>query len=75
MAQNAEFRPGVNSGSCSFTVLDDDIPEHNETFTVELILNGNGSVVSPSVAYLTILANDHAFGIIGFNEVPEFELT
>ncbi|XP_068693739.1 adhesion G-protein coupled receptor V1-like isoform X3 [Montipora foliosa] len=68
LAQNAEFRPGVNSGSCSFTVLDDDIPEHNETFTVELILNGNGSVVSPSVAYLTILANDHAFGIIGFNE-------
>ena len=25
--------------------------------------------MSPSVAYLTILANDDAFGIIGFNEV------
>ena len=58
------------SASCTFTIFNDDIPESNETFVVQLTLSGSGStVVSPSVAYLMILANDDAFGIIGFNEV------
>ena len=69
LSQTIGFRPGQDSGSCSFTVLDDDIPERNETFALELILVGSGTVVSPSQALLTILENDDAFGIIGFNEV------
>lgn len=70
LTQNAAFVPNQNSGSCSFTILDDANPEANETYDVELIVvQGNGTLVSPSKASLTILANDDAFGIIGFNEV------
>lgn len=69
LSQNSAFGVNVNSGLCTFTILDDQTPEVNETFTVQLILSGNGTVVSPSLAYLTILANDNAFGIVGFNEV------
>lgn len=68
-SQNIQFQAGVTSGECKFTIADDIIPEANETFAIELIVTGSGVVVSPSVAYLTILANDDAFGIIGFNEV------
>ncbi|PFX17387.1 G-protein coupled receptor 98 [Stylophora pistillata] len=69
LSQNVEFKPNQNSGSCVFTIVDDAIPEANETFSIDLTVGGgSGTVVSPSVAYLTILANDDAFGIIGFNE-------
>lgn len=68
-SQNIQFQAGVTSGECRFTIADDEIPETNETFAIELIVTGSGIVVPPSVAYLTILANDDAFGIIGFNEV------
>ena len=68
-SQNIQFQARVTSGECRFTIADDEIPEANETFAIELIVTGSGIVVSPSVAYLTILANDDAFGIIGFNEV------
>ena len=68
-SQNILFQAGVTSGECTFTIAEDTIPEANETFAIELIVTGSGTVVSPSVAYLTILANDDAFGIIGFNEV------
>ena len=68
-SQNIQFQAGVTSRQCEFTIADDEIPEANETFAIELIVTGSGIVVSPSVAYLTILANDDAFGIIGFNEV------
>ena len=70
LSQNIIFQRNQGSGSCSFTVSNDDIPERNETFILELILlAGSGTVVSPSQALLTILENDDAFGIIGFNEV------
>lgn len=69
LSQTVVFQPNQRSGSCSFTVLNDDIPERNETFILDLILFGSGTVVSPSQALLTILENDDAFGIIGFNEV------
>lgn len=72
LSQNSAFGVNVTSGLCTFTILDDQTPEVNETFTVQLSLSGSGSsgtVVSPSLAYLTILANDNAFGVVGFNEV------
>ena len=70
LSQVVEFKPNQNSGSCVFTIVNDAVPEGNETFSVDLAVSvGNGITVSPSVAYLTILANDDAFGIIGFNEV------
>ena len=72
LSQNTIFGSNVNSGSCVF-IIENVIPEVNETFTVQLIVSlpGSGTVVSPSLAYLTILANDDAFGIIGFNEVRQ----
>ena len=73
LSQVVKFKPNQNSGSCVFTIVDDAIPEGNETFSVDLsIPGGNGIMASPSVAYLTILANDDAFGIIGFNEVSNY---
>ena len=73
LSQVVVFKPNQNSGSCVFTIEDDAIPEGNETFSVDLsIPGGNGIMASPSVAYLTILANDDAFGIIGFNEVSNY---
>ena len=70
LSQVVEFKPNQNSGSCVFTIVNDAVPEGNETFSVDLAVSvGNGITVSPSVAYLTILTNDDAFGIIGFNEV------
>ena len=73
LSQHTIFGSNVNSGSCVFIIENDVIPEVNETFTVQLIVSlpGSGTVVSPSLAYLTILANDDAFGIIGFNEVGQ----
>jgi len=68
-SQNIQFQAGDTDKECKFTVADDNIPEANETYAIELIVSGSGTVISPSVAYLTILANDDAFGIIGFNEV------
>ena len=73
LSQVVKFKPNQNAGSCVFTIVDDAIPEGNETFSVDLsIPGGNGITASPSVAYLTILANDDAFGIIGFNEVSNY---
>ena len=71
LTQNTELGVGENSGSCTFIITDDQTPEVNETFAVQLLIQGSGTLVSPSVAYLTILANDDAFGIIGFNEVRQ----
>ncbi len=70
LTQNALFQANQPSASCTYTIAEDAIPEANETFAVELTVSqGSGSVVAPSVAYLTISANDDAFGIVGFNEV------
>ncbi len=70
LTQNALFQANQASASCTYTIAEDTIPEANETFAVELtVSSGIGSVVAPSVGYLTISANDDAFGIIGFIEV------
>ena len=73
ISPTAIFGDGVNHSECIFTIQDDEIPEVNETFSIELSLSTpkTGTVISPSVAYLIILANDDAFGNIGFNEVSE----
>ncbi|XP_064619583.1 adhesion G-protein coupled receptor V1-like [Lineus longissimus] len=52
-----------------FTTKDDKIPEKNETFILELLVikgPSNALVGDPSKATVIILANDDAFGVIGF---------
>ena len=67
------FSPGETSGSCSFTISDDNIAEANESFVIHLrVLSGDGEVSSPSEAQLTILANDNAHGVISFLGVSIF---
>ncbi|XP_059825311.1 adhesion G-protein coupled receptor V1 [Hypanus sabinus] len=51
-------------------VKDDDFPEADESFIFSLSLQGTFSDVTlgmPSIARITILSNDNAFGIISFN--------
>ncbi|XP_045890437.1 adhesion G-protein coupled receptor V1 [Micropterus dolomieu] len=55
-------------------VKDDDLPEADETFTFNLILQSSSNGVTlgtPNKATITILSNDNAFGIIAFNSTEE----
>ena len=56
--------------SVTFTVRDDDLPEGDEAFPVQLLVtNGHGVVGAPDIATVVIVANDEAFGIFGFTSV------
>uniref|UniRef100_A0A8C9WGZ3 Adhesion G-protein coupled receptor V1 n=1 Tax=Scleropages formosus TaxID=113540 RepID=A0A8C9WGZ3_SCLFO len=51
-------------------VLDDDLPEADETFVFNLRLQSSSNGVTlgtPNSATITILSNDNAFGVISFN--------
>ncbi|KAK9522609.1 hypothetical protein VZT92_019059 [Zoarces viviparus] len=55
-------------------VKDDDLPEADETFTFNLTLQSSSNGVTlgtPNKATITILSNDNAFGIVGFNSISE----
>ncbi|XP_062310079.1 adhesion G-protein coupled receptor V1 [Osmerus eperlanus] len=55
-------------------VRDDDLPEADETFVFSLRLQSSSNGVrlgSPNKASITILSNDNAFGIIGFNSTEQ----
>ena len=54
----------------TFSVRDDDIPEEDEAFPIQLLVtNGHGVVGIPDMATVIIVANDDAFGIFGFSTV------
>ncbi|KAK3711287.1 hypothetical protein QZH41_015002 [Actinostola sp. cb2023] len=60
---------------CSFGIKDDALPEGNETFTVTLAKFGNNVAVgNPKDATITILANDMAYGVIGFSQSGTVDL-
>ncbi|KAJ8006188.1 hypothetical protein DPEC_G00125640 [Dallia pectoralis] len=55
-------------------VRDDDLPEAEETFVFSLQLQSSSNGVrlgTPNKAYITILSNDNAFGIISFNSTTQ----
>ncbi|XP_019908355.3 adhesion G-protein coupled receptor V1 isoform X2 [Esox lucius] len=55
-------------------VRDDELPEADETFVFSLQLQGSSNGVklgTPNKAYITILSNDNAFGIISFNSTTQ----
>uniref|UniRef100_A0A3B4G959 Adhesion G-protein coupled receptor V1 n=1 Tax=Pundamilia nyererei TaxID=303518 RepID=A0A3B4G959_9CICH len=63
-----------SSKTIFIAVKDDDLPEADETFTFNLMLqsSSNGVTVgTPKKATITILSNDNAFGIIAFNSTEE----
>ena len=76
------FRPGESRLSFTVAISNDNIPEVDETFGVELSMPSGGARLGnqASVA-MTILTNDDAHGLIGFSSdsqsriVPELEGT
>eukprot|EP00794_Sanderia_malayensis_P009868 gene9868-10878_t len=66
-AASGHFSDGATSSSCVFTVVNDNIPEPDTTYSVGVEVFSGGAVIgSPSVAYVTILANDDPYGVVGF---------
>ena len=56
----------------SFFSSDDSTPEPDETFAVIIeIFSGIAAVGNPSQAFITIAANDDAFGVVGFDVVSK----
>jgi len=64
-SQVAVFNPADLASSVTFTTVDDLDPEPDEAFTVTLqsdvVLGADG------IATITILTNDDAAGVVGFN--------
>lgn len=61
------FASGDTSKTISIPILDDELPEGDETFTVSLWTPSSGSVLtSPSIITVVIGINDNAGGVVGF---------
>ncbi|KAJ8304142.1 hypothetical protein KUTeg_017725 [Tegillarca granosa] len=70
-SQVGSFYPGgPEVSSVTFTVLDDTLPEVEETFTFSLDVKTSGVIKgSENIAIVTIRANDDAYGVFGFVDV------
>ena len=66
-----EFENGKTFSHCVFYVKDDSKAEGNETMVVELSLQpgSNSSLQAPRYSYIKIIANDDAYGVVGFDVV------
>ncbi|XP_048383057.2 adhesion G-protein coupled receptor V1 isoform X4 [Stegostoma tigrinum] len=74
------FEPGHKDAVIAINILDDDIPEDDETFLVRLTNAKGGAEIGPNdQVAIVIQSNDDAHGIIGFvqsslsKQVEEFE--
>ncbi len=69
-ATTLTFLEGQTSLQTSAIILEDEIPEDTELFSVELIEPRGGAEIGPNRKItLSILSNDNAHGIIEFAEV------
>lgn len=70
-SQIAVFTVGGSSQlSVTFTATDDIIPEPDETFIFDLsVIKGTATLATPSFTSVTILLNDNARGMFGFQQV------
>ena len=70
---DGEFENGKTSSICVFYVKDDSKAEGNETVVVELSLlpGSNSSLQAPRYSYIKIIANDDAYGVVGFDVVSQ----
>ncbi|KAK7486800.1 hypothetical protein BaRGS_00021947, partial [Batillaria attramentaria] len=65
--EELSFASGEATKTVTVTVLDDEVPEGNETFTLELFdVTGDLLITENSRATLVILANDDAYGVFSF---------
>ncbi|KAH9498631.1 Adhesion G-protein coupled receptor V1 [Bulinus truncatus] len=56
-------------------ILDDDLPEQNETFYIQLFdVGGDMIVTKNSTATIVILANDDAYGVFNFSQPPDLQI-
>ena len=63
------FEPGQTFAVINVTILDNDTPEGEKFFVVELVNPSGGSEVgNGSKVLVTILASDHAHGVFHFDE-------
>ena len=61
------FSDGQNSARINIRIIDDDTPEHRETFTVTLDSVGSGAKLgSPTAVTVTIETSDDPNGLFGF---------
>ncbi|KAK6179039.1 hypothetical protein SNE40_011486 [Patella caerulea] len=62
------FNAGQNTFNFSVSVSDDDVPEGNETFTLQLYdLGGDLLQTSKSTVTIVIMDNDEAYGVFRFD--------
>jgi len=59
----------MTTASGTLFVLNDDTPEGNETYIVEISNVFGGGIGSPNTLELTILANDEPYGFVEFSQV------
>lgn len=62
------FCKGVNAGNISFAIVDDIIPELDESYTCSLTkVNNNAELDNHTEISITIVANDEPFGVFEVN--------
>jgi G-protein coupled receptor 98 len=62
------FRPGETTLFFTIAIFNDNVPEVNEDFNVRLSMPSGGARLGEQTSItMTILTNDDAHGVIGFN--------
>lgn len=64
----SSIRNGSQTGSCTFIVNNDKIPEANETYAVSIKPRSGAVVGEQNTTFVTILLNDDPYGYIGFSK-------
>lgn len=64
------FEPGDREAVIAINILDDALPEEEESFRIQLKNPKGGAEIGiNSYVKVTILSNDDAYGVIGFAQV------
>ncbi|KAM6225436.1 adhesion G-protein coupled receptor V1 [Rhynchocyon petersi] len=66
------FPPFIHESHLRFQIIDDAIPEIAESFHIVLLkdsLRGDAVLFGPSIAQITIKANDKPYGVLSFNSI------
>ncbi|MBZ3889709.1 G-protein coupled receptor 98, partial [Sciurus carolinensis] len=68
------FEPGDREATIAVNILDDVVPEEEESFRVQLKNpKGGAEIGSDSYVKITILSNDVAYGVVGFAQNSLFK--
>ncbi|XP_077893359.1 adhesion G-protein coupled receptor V1-like [Ictidomys tridecemlineatus] len=68
------FEPGDREATISVNILDDVVPEEEESFKVQLKNpKGGAEIGSNGYVKITILSNDDAYGVVGFAQNSLFK--